>query len=102
MHLLFPCCLLVSAAWCSITYAASPETEARVSGWLKAWDSQGIHRTGTPGDEAGAAWIAREATSFGGSVTSESFQLDRIDPISAYVEFEGVRINGEPLFDGPD
>src|SRR5687767_15930254 len=102
MHLLSPRFLLVSSAWCSMAYAASPEAGARVSGWLKAWDGQGIHRTGTPGDEAGAAWLAREATAAGGQVTSESFHLDRIDPIAAYVEFDGHRINGEPLFDGPD
>ena len=83
-------------------HAASPEAEARAAGWLKAWDSQGIHRTGTSGDEAGATWLAREATAIAGPVTSESFPLDRIDPVAAYVEIDGVRIAGEALFDGPD
>jgi hypothetical protein len=26
--------------------------------WLRAWDSQGWHRTGTDSDETGAAWLA--------------------------------------------
>ena len=82
--------------------AASPEAEARVIAWLKAWDSHGIHRTGTPGDDAGAAWLAREAEAIAGPVTNETFTFQRRDPIAAYVEFEGIRIDGEVLFDGPD
>ncbi len=69
--------------------------------WLHAWDSQGFHRTGTDGDEAGAAWLAREATAFGAQVSSEEFSLNRIDPVSAYVEVDGHRIEGVPVFDAP-
>ncbi|MSU50518.1 MAG: hypothetical protein EXS37_15770 [Opitutus sp.] len=82
-------------------HAAPSAAETRVAGWLKAWDSQGTHRTGTPGDEAGAAWLAREAAAVTGPVTSESFQLERIDTTAAYVEIDGERINGEALFDAP-
>ncbi len=81
--------------------APAAAAEARVAAWLKAWDRLGIHRTGTAGDEAGAAWLAREATAIAGPVTSESFQLERIDPIAAYVEIDGVKIEGEALLDGP-
>jgi hypothetical protein len=69
--------------------------------WLRAWDSQGFHRTGTDGDEAGAAWLTREATSFGAEVASETFALDRIDPARACIELDGVRIDGVPVFDAP-
>ena len=37
------------------------EAKARAVTWLTAWDSQGVHRTGTAGDEAGARWLAAEA-----------------------------------------
>ena len=30
------------------------EAETRAAAWLEAWDAQGIHRTGTAGDLAGA------------------------------------------------
>ncbi|MSU25457.1 MAG: hypothetical protein EXS32_16750 [Opitutus sp.] len=93
--------LLASAALLTSAQAASPEAAARVAAWLAAWDGQGLHRTATTGDEAGAAWLAREATAIAGPVTSESFQLERIDPVAAYVEIDGERINGEALFDGP-
>ncbi|HEY2616424.1 MAG TPA: hypothetical protein VGI78_03715 [Acetobacteraceae bacterium] len=69
--------------------------------WLRAWDSQGLHRTGTDGDEAGAAWLEREATLLGAEVTSEAFTLDRIDPVTCGLEVDGARIDGVPVFDAP-
>jgi hypothetical protein len=69
--------------------------------WLRTWDSQGHHRTGTNGDEAGAAWLAHEATSLGATVISESFALDRIDPLNCCVELDGTRIEAVPVFDAP-
>jgi hypothetical protein len=72
-----------------------------VADWLRAWDSQGFHRTGTDGDEAGAAWLAREAGLLGADVTSEAFTLDRIDPVDAGLELEASRINAVPVFDAP-
>lgn len=69
--------------------------------WLRAWDSQGPHRTGTEGDEAGAAWLAREAAVLGAEVTSEAFALDRIEPVDVRLELEGMRIDGVPVFDAP-
>jgi hypothetical protein len=94
--------LLAAGSIASVAPAGSAEAEARAAAWLKAWDAQGFHRTGTAGDEAGAAWLAREAGLIAGPVTSESLTLQRIDPIAAYVEIDGQRIDGEALFDGPD
>src|SRR5690242_17022383 len=69
--------------------------------WLRAWDSQGFHRTATEGDEAGAAWLAEEAGHLGAVVTTEAFTLRRVDPVAAYLEVDGVRIEGVPVFDAP-
>lgn len=93
--------MLAGTLFCSPAGAAPPEAEARVVEWLKAWDSQGIHRTGTAGDEAGARWLAREAAAITGPVSDETFRLDRVDTKAAYVEIDGERIEGEALFDGP-
>ena len=41
------------------------DAKARAVTWLTAWDSQGVHRTGTAGDEAGACWLADEAAGLG-------------------------------------
>jgi hypothetical protein len=73
-----------------------------VETWLAAWDSQGVHRTATLGDEAGANWLTGAAEALGATVTAERFALDRIDPIEASVTFEGTTIEGVGLFDAPD
>ena len=74
---------------------------AETAAWLRAWDSHGYHRTGTDGDEAGAAWLEREAASFGAVVSSESFALDRFDPVAVWLDLGGTRIEGVPVFDAP-
>jgi hypothetical protein len=73
----------------------------RAASWLHAWDSQGIHRTGTAGDKASAQWLAREAAALGATVALEHFSLNRIDPVSCWVECAGARIEGVPVFDSP-
>jgi hypothetical protein len=77
------------------------DAEARAATWLRAWDGQGIHRTGTPGDWAGVEWLAREATALGADVSLEEFGFDRLDPVSAHVDVDGERIAGVPVFDAP-
>ena len=67
----------------------------RAIGW------QGPHRTGTVGDEAGADWLIREAAGLGVTPVVEKFGLDRLDPIDAYLEFDGKRVPGVPVFDTP-
>jgi hypothetical protein len=75
--------------------------EARAAAWLAAWDAQGIHRTATPGDTAGAQWLMREAAVLGATPTQEVFALDRLDPLAAHLEIEGETITGAPVFDAP-
>jgi hypothetical protein len=72
---------------------------SRATGWVKDWDSQGIHRTATAGDEAGAAWLMHEVARFGTTPTVEEFALERLDPIECYLEVGGDRIAGVPVFD---
>ena len=98
---LHPAAWVVAMACSSTLGAASAAAESRVAGWLRAWDGQGIHRTATVGDEAGAAWLAREAAAIAGPVTSETFSLPRIDSVEAWVEIDGEKIRGEALFDAP-
>ncbi|HML10280.1 MAG TPA: hypothetical protein VK432_05420 [Stellaceae bacterium] len=77
------------------------EGEKRAAAWLRAWDGQGTHRTGTEGDAAGAEWLAAEARALGAEVTIEEFAFDRLDPVEAYLEIGGERIDGVPVFDAP-
>ena len=80
---------------------AFDEGKARTVAWLTAWDSQASHRTGASGDEAGAVWLAREAASFGIDVATEPFELNRLDPLTCYLELDGERISAVPAFDAP-
>jgi hypothetical protein len=73
----------------------------RATVWLKAWDAQGLHRTATKGDEAGARWLADEVARLGVRPQVEEFALDRVDPIAAFLEIGGSRIGGVPVFDAP-
>src|SRR5262245_33760928 len=77
------------------------EAEQRAARWLAEWDGQGIHRTGTAGDQAGADWLVREATALGAVVTIEELSFDRLAPVAAYLEIGGQRIEGIPVFDAP-
>ncbi len=79
----------------------SDEAQARAAGWLAAWDGQGVHRTGTAGDAAGAEWLTREAAALGAEVTIEEFALDRLDPEDCFLELGGRQIAAVPLFDAP-
>ena len=79
----------------------SDDGTTRAVAWLTAWDSQGIHRTATAGDEASAEWLIRECAGLGVAPAVEGFILDRLDPIEAYLEYDGARVSGVPLFDAP-
>ncbi len=95
-----------AASLLSPARAAVPDTTTaardRAARWLAAWDAQGIHRTATPGDEAGAAWLMHEAEQIGGQLSTESFKLDRIDPMRGFIEIEGEILPGVQMFDAPD
>jgi hypothetical protein len=81
-----------------LTLLMTPKPSGRM---LIAWDSQGVHRTGTAGDEAGARWLAHEAAGFGVEVTTETSELDRLEPVACYLELDGERISAVPAFDAP-
>jgi len=93
---------LLLAGGALMTAAAGPDDEARAAAWLRAWDSQGNHRTATPGDEAGADWLAAEARALGATAAFEPFAVNRIDVDAAFLDIEGERIPGEKMFDAPD
>jgi hypothetical protein len=83
------------------SFRLSDDATTRGIAWLTAWDSQGLHRTATAGDQAGADWLIREAAGIGAAPEVEKFALDRLDPIDVYLECDGLRIPGVPVFDAP-
>jgi hypothetical protein len=77
------------------------DESTRAAKWIREWDAQGVHRTATAGDQLSAEWLAREASSLGASASFETFALQRIDPLACWVEGNGERIEGVPVFDSP-
>jgi len=77
------------------------KAQTRAAAWLRAWDRQGLHRTGTAGDLAGAEWLGQEAMALGAEVWVEEFALDRVDPLECFVEFGVRQIAAVPVFDAP-
>ena len=79
----------------------SDDATTRATAWPTVWDSQGIHRTATAGDQVGADCLMREAAGLGVVPAVETFALDRLDPIDAYPEFDSTRVPGVSVFDAP-
>lgn len=73
--------------------------ERRAARLIQAYDSQGIHRTGAPGDKKSAVWLVAQAKDCGVKAALESFALNRVDPLHCRVECGGRRLEGLPIFD---
>jgi hypothetical protein len=80
------------------------DSQQRIGQIIRAYEGQGIHRTGTGVDRISGDWLASEVRETGLAPTLEAFTISRIDPISASLSASfsaGVRhIEGIPLFDG--
>lgn len=81
----------------------APEDGAtgRAAQLIKEYDGQGIHRTGTRGDQQSARWLAAHAGRYGGVVSLEAFTLNRVDPQACFIAAGGRRVVGLPVFDAP-
>jgi len=80
--------------------AQSDGRTARVSAVIQEYDAQGFHRTATDVDHRSGQWLADQATRAGADARLESFDINRVDVHSAFVEAEGRRAVGLPFFDG--
>ncbi len=72
----------------------------RIAETIRAYEEQGIHRTGTQVDQVSGDWLQNEVRESGLTPARESFSISRIDPLNAALSAEGRRIEGVALFDG--
>jgi hypothetical protein len=72
---------------------------SRLSGVVRAYDAQGIHRTATEVDHQSAVWLAQLLRERGLAPQLEPFSIDRVDLEDAYLEIGQHQIGGVPLFD---
>ena len=78
------------------------EDSARtIASIVAAYDGQGVHRTGTPVDDASARWLADLIAEAGVKPELIPFRLDRIDVAAARATVNGVAYDGLPRFDAP-
>ena len=71
----------------------------RISNVIREYDAQGIHRTATTTDEASAHWLAGHVRAAGLEPRLEGYDVHRLDPGECFLELDGRRIEGVPLFD---
>lgn len=77
------------------------DLQQRVATIIREYDAQGIHRTGTPGDQACARWLRDVVRDMGVECELEGMPFERIDAAECYVELDGERFDGVPIYDGP-
>ena len=80
---------------------------ARASAFFQQYDAMGERRAGSAADLASAQWLAGQISASAGLATQAiDVPFQRFVPGEAWLEAEGVRIAGLPLFDagltGPD
>jgi hypothetical protein len=73
---------------------------SRIQNIVRAYEEQGIHRTATSVDNASGDWLMAEVRDSGVRPERESFSIERIDPVAAFVRSGGRKVDGLPLFDG--
>ncbi len=75
--------------------------EERVAEIIREYDSQGIHRTGTAGDQECARWLAGEVERLGVEASLERLPFERIEVVDCALQIGERRIDGVPLFNAP-
>jgi hypothetical protein len=87
-------------AQCEPRRAGHDETARRAAEFIRGYAAEGFHRTGTAVDRASADRMVTLARAAGAIPRLEAFELSRVDPVAAYLEIAGKRLDGLPLFDG--
>jgi len=72
----------------------------QASDTIRAYSAEGHHRTATAVDRASADALLARARATGASASLEPFDLSRVDTAAAFVQIQGQRIAGLPMFDG--
>jgi hypothetical protein len=92
--------LLEMTATLVVAPKADP-VERRAADVIHGYSDEGDHRTATAVDRASANALLARARAAGASPLLEPFDVSRVDPVAAFAEIEGRRIDGLPMFDGP-
>ena len=75
------------------------DTAQRAADVIKGYSAEGMHRTGTAVDRASADRLLALARAAGASPSLAPFDLSRVDPTTSFLEIDGRRVEGLPMFD---
>ena len=92
--------LLEMAALLAVAPPPADIVEQRAADAIRAYSAEGLHRTATVVDRASAGALLLRARATGATATLEPFDLSRVDPVAAFLDLAGQRIDGLPMFDG--
>ncbi|MFQ5381713.1 MAG: hypothetical protein ACE5EF_08845, partial [Dehalococcoidia bacterium] len=67
---------------------------------IRTYESFGIHRTGWPGDDQSARWVADELGTLGLDAELERFEFPRVELRRARLSWSDGEVEGVPLYDG--
>src|SRR3954463_180391 len=74
--------------------------EQRATQLIRGYSAEGFHRTGTVVDRASADRLLAVARAAGGHPSLEPLPLSPVDPGACFIELDGTRVDGLPMFDG--
>jgi hypothetical protein len=80
-------------------FASEGTMKDRIAINIKEYAEQGIHRTGTEGDLANAAWLSKSIKSFGLEPELDQFDFRRVRPLENTVAIGGKVVDAVPLYD---
>ena len=87
----------------AVLFAVAPpadDLERWAADEIRAYSAEGHHRTATRVDRASAAALLARARTTGAVPSLQPFDLTRVDTAAAFVQIQGRRIDGLPMFDG--
>jgi len=68
--------------------------ERRAADVVRGYSDEGEHRTATAVDRASANTLLARARAAGAAPMLEPFEVSRVDPVAAFAEIDGRRIDG--------
>jgi hypothetical protein len=80
---------------------AQDRVAGRAAEVIRGYSAEGFHRTATGVDRRSADRMIGFARAGGAAPSLEAFELSRVDPVAHFIEIDGQRIDGLPMFDGP-
>ena len=93
----------VASLWSTSGFSqGSAESEAynRINRVIRDYDAQGDHRTGSPVDAQSGLWLSDRVDDAGIVPELEWMGVPTVQSHAAFLELNGQRIDGVPLYDG--